>query len=244
MVLLRPQLLCWQLTAGGRGWVALRSASRRGRSRRGGQIRDRGGFRSGATGPRRSTAATHSPRELKRAADLEPPPSRQPADRIAPARERKDGDLRVRSAPPAGVGTELGHTQRPRRQRGAGRPRLPNLRPGLSQRPSSSGPVASVRVPGPYSAPEGGKGIPGGGGQGSELTSVPIARHSVPGRGPGSGARSLRGRHSGGGGPSGAEGGLRRSRCLGRARCPELAPRCRRSRRRAQPAQPPTGFLH
>lgn len=223
-----------QERGGGRGSVSVRPAGGRGRSRRGGQARDRGRFRSGAGGStserRRHTLALGA-RMCAAPSASSRPPARSPV----PARERQDGDLRVRSARPARVGAERGPHPAPREAAGAGRLRLRIARPGLSHRPGCAGPAASRPEPGGR-AGSGSREAAAAGDPG--LTSVPSAGLSVPDRGRGSGARL-----PGGGAAAVAAPAARRAGRAGAAawaaRRPELAPRCRRSRRRAQPARPP-----
>lgn len=169
--------------------------------------------------------------------------SRPAAGSLAPATERKDGDLRVRSAPPARVGAERGPHPAPTEAAGAGRPGLRTVRPGPSHRPGSAGPAASVRVPRRGRARRARRGPGAAGSRGPGLTSVPIAGRSVPGRGTTIGGAAARGGTAAAAAPAARRAGGAGAAAWA-ARRPELAPRCRRSRWRAQPARPPTGFLH
>ncbi|XP_073663989.1 uncharacterized protein [Tursiops truncatus] len=167
--------------------------------------------------------------------------SRQPASSPVPARERKDGDLRVRSARPARFGAERGATPS---VPGGGWGWAAQAADGAAQAQSPSRPRRPRRVrPSPASRPGPG-GLAGRGSRAAAaagdpgLTSVPSAVRSVPGRGTGIG-----GAVAGGGAAAVAAPAARRAGGAGAAawaaRRPELAPRSRRSRRRAQPVRPP-----
>lgn len=204
-----------QERGGKRGSVSVRPAGVRGRSRKGGQARDRGRFRSGAggsTSERRHHTLALGVRMCTAPCASSRPPARSPV----PARERQDGDLRVRSAWPARVGAERGPHPAPREAAGAGRLRLRIARPGLSYRPGCAGPAASRPEPGGRA---GGEWVPGGGGGRRSWAYLCAERRPLrPGPGTGIGGTVAgEGRRGCGGGPCGAEGGRSRSRCLGRA---------------------------
>lgn len=163
----------------------------------------------GRAGPRRSAAATRSPGARKCALDPAPAPARPPARSRWPEKKRtatsESGRRRAGATPSAPGGG------------GGGRPWLPNLRPGPSHRRPRAGPAASVRVPRPGSGPVDREGTSGGGGQESRAYLCADRWALCPGPGAGDRGRGRQGRHSGGGGPSGAECGRSGSRCLGRA---------------------------
>lgn len=146
--------------------------------------------------------------------------SRQPASSPVPARERKDGDLRVRSARPARFGAERGTTPS---APGGGWGWAAQAADGAAQAQPPSRPRRPRRVrPSPASRPGPG-GLAGRGSRAAAaagdpgLTSVPKRRPLRPGPGNRDRGRGRRWRRGGGGGPCGAEGGRSRSRCLGRA---------------------------
>lgn len=144
----------------------------RGRSRGVGQSRGRGRFRSGAGGSTSVRGGHTLARGAQMCAGLGAS-SRPPAGSLAPATKRKDGDLRVRSAPPARVGAERGPHPAPTEAAGAGRPGLRNVRPGPSTVPAAQAPPrpSESRV----SAGPGGRG--GDPGQrGSGVPGLPLCR--------------------------------------------------------------------
>lgn len=163
--------------------------------------------------------------------------SRPPAGSLAPARERKDGDLRVKSAPSGG------HTQRPGRRRRLGGPGCGTCGPDRATVAAAQAPPRPSESRVPARARQAGREPRAAGGRGPGLTSAPIAGHSVPDRGTGIGGAVARGGTAAVAAPAAQRAG-RAGAAAWAARRPELAPRCRRSRRRAQPARPPTGFLH
>lgn len=176
------------------GWVALRSASGRGRSRRGGRSGDRGRFRSGAGGSTSErgghqlspgaqgcggpgSSSRPPARQLDRAVRGGRKEGRRPPRPVRAARRRR------RRAGPHPAPREAAGGWAARAAERATRTEPPSRRAG----PAAPVPVP---VPPPGSGPAGGEGIPEAAARGPALTSLPIAGHSVPDRGPGSGARS------------------------------------------------------
>lgn len=166
-------------------------------------------------GPRRSAAATSSPRARKGAADpAPPPPARPPARSRRPEKGRTatsaSGRRRRRragatpSAPRGGGGWAARAAERATQTEPPSRPRRPRRvrpSPGSLLGPGGRGGDSRRRRPGVPSLP---------------LCRPPgtLSRTGDRDRGRG---RGRGGRYSGGGGPCCAEGGPNRSRCLGRA---------------------------
>lgn len=196
----------------------------------------------GRAGPRRSAAATRPPGARECARDPAPSPARPPARLLARAGPRKEGrrpPCPVRAACPrrhragatpsawggggdwaaqaADRAAEAEPPSRPRRPRGV---RLnPESRPGPGRR-------------------AGREGVPGGGGLGCRAYLCAEGQPLRPGQGNGDQGRSRPGRRGGGGCPAARRAGGAGAVAWA-ARRPELDPRCRRSRWRAQPARPP-----
>lgn len=190
----------------------------------------------GRAGPRRSAATTRSPWARECAPHPAPPPARRLARQCRPEKGRTatsaSGPLGQPASAPSG-----GHTQRPGRRRGLGDSGCGSRGPGSATVPAAQAPPRPGPSPAGGRAGNGSREAAAAGDPG--LTSVPSAGLSVPDRGRGLGAR-LPAR---GGAAAVAAPAARRAGGAGAAawaaRRPELAPRCRRSRRRAQPARPP-----
>lgn len=164
--------------------------------------------------------------------------SRPPAGRLARAGDRKEG-----RRPPRPV-----RAASPRRRRAGATPSAHGdgggWAAGAAERAARTQPPSRQRRPRVSAGPGGRGGDPGQQGAGGPgLTSVPIAGRSVPGRGTTIGGAAARGGTAAAAAPAARRAGGAGAAAWA-ARRPELAPRCRRSRWRAQPARHPTGFLH
>lgn len=192
----------------------------------------------GRAGPRRSAAATRSPGARKCELSPAPPPARPPARRPARAGPRKEG-----RRPPRQVGAERGPHPAPRRRRRLGGPGCGTCGPDPGTVVAAQAPPSPSESCVPARARQAGREPRvAAAGRGPGLTSALIAGHSVPDRGTGVGGAVARGRTAAVAAPAAHRAGGAGAAAWA-ARRPELSPRCRRSRRRAQPARPPTGFL-